>query len=193
MASIHTWRSGRAKCRTIAAGTKGQRTLTNVEAVDVDCHATLQKCIGCIPDLPLSPSGCMPFVTKCQLCLYVARTWCSAGLFAVGSLPAWWISVGGFCSRRTALSTTLMSSKPDREPIGKVTRTASMWWNFCRAVSKALHCDVQDPRFIPLSSPGSSPTIGEVDTSCGLFNSANCFFPTVPASFVHEYSQLLPL
>lgn len=48
--------------RAIAAMTKGQSTLTHLLAVHELFQQTLKKCNGCMPFLPLSPSGWMPFV-----------------------------------------------------------------------------------------------------------------------------------
>lgn len=55
----------------MAAGTKGHRKFTNLDAVLVLLKQILRKWSGWIPFRPLSPSGCMPLVTLCPLWLYI--------------------------------------------------------------------------------------------------------------------------
>lgn len=73
----HRFRSGRAKWIAIAAGTKGQRILTTKDRWLDDRKHILRKCHGWTPHLPLSPSGCMPFVILCPLWLKPGMcAWC---------------------------------------------------------------------------------------------------------------------
>ena len=82
---LHKCRSGRAKWIAIAAGTKGQRTLTIIERWLVDRKQILMKCHGCIPPRPLSPSGLIPLVTLCPL-------WLKPGI------GTWWAGFSPCCS-----------------------------------------------------------------------------------------------
>lgn len=67
-----TPRSLRAYRTAKAAGTKGQSRLTAREASLVDDQQILKKCNGCMPFLPLSPSGAMCLVILWPLWF----TWC---------------------------------------------------------------------------------------------------------------------
>jgi len=83
-----TPRSLRAYRTAKAAGTKGQRRFTAREASLVEDQQILKKCNGCMPFLPLSPSGAMCLVTLWPLWL----TWCMGR--KVCFLVAVWASGG---------------------------------------------------------------------------------------------------
>ncbi|SRR6266536_3607012 len=87
---ITRWRSGRAYLTAIAGGTTGQRMLHSREALLVERQQILKKCHGCMPFLPLSPSGWMPTVTRWPLEL----TSCCRGA-AVGRMLSLEVSWNG--------------------------------------------------------------------------------------------------